>query len=102
MLLLALSVLQFVTEPVECAISRHFEHEADVYGQEAIHGLVADPQRTAVSTFDALGEASLDDPDPNPFVVFWSYDHPSIQGRAQFAAHYDPWKHGQTPQFFTK
>ena len=101
-LLLALSVLQFVTEPVECAISRHFEHEADVYGQEAIHGLVADPQRTAVSTFDALGEASLDDPDPNPFVVFWSYDHPSIQGRAQFAAHYDPWKHGQTPQFFTK
>ncbi|HEX4320971.1 MAG TPA: M48 family metalloprotease [Acidobacteriaceae bacterium] len=101
-LLLALSVLQFVTEPIECAISRHFEHEADVYGQEAIHGLVPDPQKTAVGTFSALGETSLDDPDPNPFVVFWSYDHPSIQGRAQFAAHYDPWRPGQTPQFFAK
>jgi Zn-dependent protease with chaperone function len=101
-LLLALSVLQFVTEPIECAISRHFEHEADVYGQEAIHGLVPDPQKTAVGTFDALGEASLDDPDPNPFVVFWSYDHPSIQGRAQFAAHYNPWRPGQTPEFFAK
>ena len=101
-LLLALSILQIVTEPVGCAISRHFEHEADVYGQEATHGLVSDPRKTAVATFNALGEAYLDDPDPNPFVVFWSYDHPSIQSRAQFASHYDPWASGQQPQFFVK
>jgi STE24 endopeptidase len=99
-LLLALSAWQIVTEPVESTISRHFEHEADVYGQEAIHGLVADPQKTAVAAFNDLGTVYLDDPNPNAFVEFWSYDHPSIQNRATFAAHYDPWTPGQKPRFF--
>lgn len=101
-LLLALSALQTVTEPVDSTISRHFEHEADVYGQEAIHGLVPDPQKTSVASFNRLGEVYLDDPNPNPFLEFWSYDHPSTQHRAQFAAQYDPWAPGRTPQFFQK
>jgi Zn-dependent protease with chaperone function len=101
-LLLSLSLLQIVTEPLENAISRHFEHEADIYGQEAIHGIVPNPQKTAVAAFNALGEAYLDDPNPNPFLEFWSYDHPSIQTRAKFAAQYDPWAPGQQPQFFSK
>ena len=101
-LLLAFALVQIVTEPVESAISRHFEHEADVYGQEAIHGLAPDPQKTAVAAFNHLGEAYLDDPDPNPFVVFWTYDHPSIQSRAKFAAQYDPWIDGGHPQFFPR
>jgi STE24 endopeptidase len=101
-LLLALSVLSSATEPIGAAISRRFEHEADIYGQEAIHGIVADSQKTAVAAFNQLGEAYLDDPNPNPFVVFWTYDHPSIQSRATFAAGYDPWKHGQSPRFFPR
>lgn len=101
-LLLALSVLQILTEPMDSTISRHFEHEADIYGQEAIQGLVPDPQKTAVASFNRLGEVYLDDPNPNPFLEFWSYDHPSTQHRATFAAHYDPWEPGQTPQFFAK
>jgi len=101
-LLLAFTLLQIATEPVESAISRHFEHEADVYGQEAIHGLVPDPQKTAVAAFNRLGEAYLDDPNPNPFVEFWSYDHPSTQSRAIFAAQYNPWVAGQKPRFFNK
>jgi STE24 endopeptidase len=101
-LLLALSCVQIFTEPIESSISRHFEHEADVYGQEAIHGLVPDPQKTAVASFNQLGEAYLDDPNPNPFVEFWSYDHPSTQSRAKFAAQYDPWSAGRSPRFFPK
>jgi len=101
-LLLALALIQIVTEPAENTISRHFEHEADVYGQEAIHGLVPNPQKTAVAAFNALGEAYLDDPNPNPFLEFWTYDHPSIQTRAKFAAQYDPWALGQQPQFFAR
>ena len=42
-LLFAISIAGFLTEPVVNAVSRHFEHQADVYGQEAIHGIVADP-----------------------------------------------------------
>jgi len=101
-LLLAFALLQFATEPIESGTSRYIEHEADVYGQEAIHGLVANPQKTAVDSFNKLGEAYLDDPDPYPFVVFWTYDHPSTQSRARFAEQYDPWAPGSTPRFFPK
>ncbi len=101
-LFFALSIAGFVLTPVGNTVSRHFEHEADIYGQEAIHGLVPDPQRTAVSSFNHLGEAWLDDPNPNAFIEFWSYSHPSVQRRAEFARHYDPWANGGHGRFFAK
>jgi STE24 endopeptidase len=101
-LLFAISVAGFLLEPVNSTFSRHFEHQADVYGQEAIHGVVADPQKTAVSAFNHLGEAWLEDPNPNPFIEFWEYGHPSTQNRAIFAEHYDPWVNGGHGEFFDK
>jgi STE24 endopeptidase len=101
-LFFAFSIAGFVLTPVGNIVSRHFEHEADIYGQEAIHGLVPDPQKTAVSSFNHLGEAWLDDPNPNAFVEFWSYSHPSVQRRAEFAGHYDPWANGGHGEFFEK
>jgi len=101
-LLLAFSLLQVMTEPIENFASRYIEHQADVYGQEAIHGLVPSPQATAVGAFNQLGQAYLDDPNPNRFLEFWTYDHPSIQSRATFAGHYDPWAPRQTPRFFPR
>jgi STE24 endopeptidase len=99
-LIFALSIASFLLTPASNTMSRHYEHEADVYGQEAIHGLVPDPQKTAVSGFNHLGEAWLDDPDPNPFVEFWDYNHPAVKNRANFALHYDPWKDGGHGKFF--
>jgi len=99
-LILAISAAGFVLEPVSNTMSRHFEHEADVYGQEAIHGLVPDPQKTAVASFNALGEAWLEDPDPSPLIEFWEYNHPSVKTRANFAAHYNPWANGGHGEFF--
>jgi STE24 endopeptidase len=99
-LLFTISVASFLLEPASNAFSRHFEHEADVYGQEAIHGLVADPQKTAVVGFNALGEAWLEDPDPSAFVEFWEYSHPSVKTRANFAAQYNPWANGGHGKFF--
>jgi STE24 endopeptidase len=106
-MLLVLSVLGFLSEPLTNGFSRWEEHQADVYGQEAIHGIVADPQTTAVASFQRLGETSLDDPHPDPFVVFWTYSHPSIQSRAGFARDYNPWTQtdraaGQTPKYFKR
>jgi Zn-dependent protease with chaperone function len=101
-LLLTVSIAFFVTEPVGSTFSRYFEHQADVYGQEAIHGIVADPQKTAVAAFNKLGESWLEDPNPNPLIEFWLYDHPSTQHRAEFAAHYDPWANGGHGEFFKK
>jgi len=101
-LLFAFSIAGFILQPAGNSFSRHFEHEADVYGQEAIHGIVADPQKTAVSAFNHLGEAWLEDPNPSPFIEFWEYNHPSVQTRANFAAHYDPWAAGGRGRFFDK
>lgn len=101
-LLLTLSVASFVTQPISNGFSRYIEHQADVYGQEAIHGIVPDPQRTAVAAFNALGAAWLEDPHPNGFLVFWAYSHPSIQSRARFAAQYDPWANGGHGEFFKR
>jgi Zn-dependent protease with chaperone function len=101
-LIFAFSIANFILTPAGNTFSRHFEHQADIYGQEAIHGLVAEPQKTAVSGFNHLGEAWLDDPQPNPFVEFWMYNHPSVQTRANFAAHYNPWANGGHGEFFKK
>ncbi len=101
-LLFAISVAGFLLEPINNTFSRYFEHQADVYGQEAIHGLVADPQKTAVSAFNHLGEAWLEDPNPSPIIEFWEYSHPSVQTRANFALHYDPWANGGHGEFFEK
>ncbi|MGC1461746.1 MAG: M48 family metallopeptidase [Terracidiphilus sp.] len=101
-LMFAISVAGFVLEPASNTFSRHFEHQADVYGQEAIHGIVADPQKTAVSAFNHLGEAWLEDPNPSPFIEFWEFSHPSVQNRANFAEHYDPWANGGHGEFFDK
>jgi STE24 endopeptidase len=99
-LVLVLNVLNFFSEPIENAFSRSLEHAADVYGQEAIHGIVADPQTTTQQGFQRLGETSLDDPTPHPFVEFWTYSHPSTASRAAFAAVYNPWIAGQHPKYF--
>jgi STE24 endopeptidase len=101
-LVLVLSVLSFLGEPIVSAYSRAHEHAADVYGQEAIHGIVADPQKTAQEAFQVLGETSLVDPNPNRFVEFWTFGHPSISSRAAFAAAYNPWLPGRHPKYFKR
>ena len=101
-LLLVLSVLSFLSEPIVNGYSRMHEHDADVYGQEAIHGIVTDPQTVAQQSFQLLGEMSLTDPNPNPFVEFWTFSHPSVSSRAAFAAAYNPWVEGKHPKYFAK
>jgi len=101
-LMLAISIASFFLQPISNGFSRYFEHEADVYGQEAVHGIVADPQKSAVAAFNKLGEAWLDDPAPSPLIEFWLYNHPSEQNRAEFALHYDPWANGGRGKFFDK
>jgi Zn-dependent protease with chaperone function len=99
-LIFAVTIVMFLAEPIENGSSRYFEHQADVFGQEAIHGIVPDPQKTAVAAFNDLGKAWLDEPNPNPFIEFWLYSHPSTQERANFAEHYDPWANGGHGEFF--
>lgn len=101
-LMLVTTALSFLSLPVGNGFSRWEEHAADVYGQEAIHGLVAHPRQSAVSAFDALGRLDLEAPHPNPWIVFWFDSHPSTAERVRFAAQYDPWIAGRHPRYFRK
>jgi len=101
-LLLAFSIFGAVTEPVVEGLTRQQEHAADVYGQEAVHGIVADPQQAAKGAFDVLGMNSLVDPNPSPLIEFWTFSHPAIGRRAAFGKAYDPWAPGMEPKYFKK
>jgi Zn-dependent protease with chaperone function len=80
-------------------VSRHFEHQADQYGLEVVHGLVPGEARTAAMAFQKLGEVSLDYPYVNKFWEFWAWDHPTIRDRMIFVQTYDPWAEGKQPEF---
>jgi STE24 endopeptidase len=98
LLLLVVTVVSFVMEPALNSFSRVLEHNADVYGLEVIHGIVPDAPQAAAQAFQILGEVSLSDPDPSPFIKFWLYDHPGVAERVRFAAEYNPWANG-TPKY---
>jgi len=98
-LLLGLTVAGELATPLISSYSRSQEHQADVFGLEAIHGIVPDSQRAAAEAFQILGETNLADPDPSPFIRFWLYDHPPLAERLRFAAEYDPWSKGEKPRY---
>jgi len=54
--------------------SRWREHQADIFGLEAIHGIVPDYSQAAAEAFQILGEIA-------------------------FARNYDPWSKGEPPRF---
>ena len=99
LLALVFSVLAFLDTPVVNAVSRHYEHQADQYGLEVIHGLVPNANREAAESFQILGERSLDYPYVSAFAEFWAWSHPTIRDRMIFVQIYDPWREGRQPEF---
>ncbi len=98
-LLFVLSLLSFLASPAFNTVSRHFEHEADRYGLEVIHGIVPNQGQVAAHYFEKSGEINLADPDPSPFMKVWFFDHPPRRERLHFAATYDPWSDGGSPRY---
>jgi len=98
-LLLLLSLFGFLADPATNTISRHYEHQADIYGLEVIHGIVPDSAQEAGQAFQVLGEINLADPEPSTFIKIWLYDHPPLTERIVFAQTYDPWGKGEKPEF---
>ena len=98
-LMLLLSVFTFLVNPITSAVSRHFEHQADQYGLEIIHGLTPDSGQVAAQSFQILGEVDLADPSPNPVDVLLFYSHPTIPARIRFALTYNPWANSGHGEF---
>jgi len=98
-LFLGVTIAGELASPIVNGYSRAQEHQADVFGLEAIHGLVPDSSRAAAEAFQLLGETNLSDPDPGPFITLWIYDHPPLADRLRFASEYDPWGKGEEPRY---
>jgi STE24 endopeptidase len=85
-LLLIVAIASAISEPLVNTYSRWQEHQADLYGLELTYGTV--PPEAAAHAFQVMGEIGLDEPNPNPFIVFWLYTHPSISSRFDLALRY--------------
>ena len=99
LLLFLLAALGFLEAPAFNTTSRYFEHEADRYGLEVIHGIVPDPGEAAVGVFRLCDENCGVDPNPSPLIRIWLYDHPTDSERNHFAATYNPWSLGGEPRY---
>lgn len=84
-LLIILSTITFLGAPVENGISRHYEHQADVFGLDLTH-----LNEAMASSFVKFAEDSKVNPNPSPFIEFWRYSHPSLQKRIDFVLRYRP------------
>jgi Zn-dependent protease with chaperone function len=98
-ILLLLSLFSLASQPLSAAVSRYLEHQADIYGLEAIHGLTPDSPQAAAHAFQKLGEKALSYPSPHPLLVFWAYSHPPVHERLRFAVGYRPWDAGEPGRY---
>jgi STE24 endopeptidase len=80
LLMLVLTVFSLALEPLQNAISRHYERQCDRYALEQT-GLRA----AYVSAFRKLARLNKDDPDPHPLEVALFHSHPPIRERLAMA-----------------
>jgi Zn-dependent protease with chaperone function len=79
-----------VTAPLMNAISRHLEHQADIFGLE-----ITQNNRAAANAFARLQCSNLANPRPGPVYMFFRATHPSLAQRIELCNSYCPWKEGK-------
>ncbi len=85
LVMLVLFVVMLIQQPVECAISRFQEHQADEFG------LKLTGKRLATATaFMKFVDKDLADPDPPAWIVFMTYSHPPMRERLEFVKEFMP------------
>ena len=80
MIMFVLTLFPMILEPLQNAVSRAFERQADRYALEKT-GLRAE----YVAAFQRLSKLNKDDPDPHPLEVFLFHSHPPIGERVRMA-----------------
>jgi len=98
-LLLLITLYGFAATVAANTFSRYMENQADVYGLEVTHGILADPGQASAISFQKYGESVFVDPDPSAAYVFLFFDHPTVTDRVHLFVTYDPWSKGEPPQF---
>jgi STE24 endopeptidase len=86
-LLLIISLLSFAISPVENAVSRKAERDADLYAIE----MTKNPE-AAVGAFQQLATVSLSEVNPPKIVKWFLYGHPTMLERIHFLDSYNTGK----------
>ncbi len=76
LLTLYLTLFGLIVMPVQNAISRKFEREADTFAVK-----FTGKKEDFISALQKLSEQNLADPEPHPVVEFMFYSHPAIKKR---------------------
>lgn len=83
-ILLLLSILSFVSMPLQNAVSRQYEHAADEYAMNMLHDSDA-----AVRTFQRLAVEGLSEVNPPNLVKFVLYSHPTLYERILYVKDFE-------------
>jgi len=75
-ILLFITVGSFIFAPVENAISREMERQADAFGLKVTKNPVA-----MARVFVSLSQQNLSEPAPPAIIQFWFFGHPSLRER---------------------
>jgi Zn-dependent protease with chaperone function len=86
LIVLMLSIMAFLFNPVFNGFSRHMERQSDKYSMD-ITGVSGE---SAAISFEKLSVFNLSDPDPHPIIEFWFYSHPALNKRIHFVRNYRP------------
>jgi len=81
MLMLVITLFSLLMEPLQNAVSRHFERQCDRYAL-ATTGL----REAYLSAFRKLARLNKDDPDPHALEVLLFHSHPPIRERLEVAS----------------
>lgn len=84
LVLIFVSIISFVFQPVTNSVSRYMEHQSDIYGMD-ISGVAGED---AARAFDKLSVFNLSDPNPPAIIEFWFYSHPALSKRMAFVRSY--------------
>jgi Zn-dependent protease with chaperone function len=95
LLVLTLSLVSFLAQPLVNAVSRRFEHEADVYALELTHA-----NDSGARAFIALASQNRSNPEPPRLVELVLFSHPPLVDRIRFAIGYRPWEEGKPNRVF--
>lgn len=71
-------LIGLLTTPIGNIISRKFEYQADEYAVK-----VTRKSEAFINTLEKLNEQNLGDKEPQPFVEWFFYSHPSVKKRKQ-------------------
>ena len=86
--ILVLVALQLLALPLQNAVTRHLEAEADWSALKATHDPVS-----ARKLFEGFARTSLQEPNPSLLDYLWLENHPTI---AQRIAMVEAWAHRKT------